>query len=208
MTRFCETALLLFVLSQAYGQSSEAYSTRVQIAGWTATGERIEKIWAVLMPIGGTEEHKGSGKLVELSVPTGEYMLRVGAPGFQMRQQVLRAYQPSVFRSVALPIAPPDPSMVSSLTGTVRKYDGDIRDLRVRLMGLYGNELRESVVDAQGSFSFPVDEGAYLLLVVADLEKGIAILDSQPVRILLGKQQTVTVDLKGKPRTLIPRYAP
>jgi hypothetical protein len=54
------------------------------------------------------------------------------------------------------------------------------------------------VPDAQGSFSFPVDEGAYLLLVVADLKKGIAIIDSQPVVVPLGKEQPVTVDLKGK----------
>ena len=204
MIRLCQVALLVFVLSRAYGQSSASNSTIVQIAAWTTTGERIEKIWAVLTPGAGGKEYKGSGKLVEISAQTGEYILQVSAPGFRMRRQVLRAYQPSVFRSVALPIAPPHGSLESSLTGTVRNYDGDIRSVRVRLMGLYGDELYESVPDEQGSFKFPVDEGVYLLVIVADVEKGLAIIDTQPVVIPYGKEQTVTVDLKEKHGTLFP----
>jgi hypothetical protein len=208
MNRLCKTALLLFVLAQAYGQSSETNSTVVRIAGWTTTGERLEKIWVVVSSRDGREKYTGNGRDVELSVPSGEYVLQVEAPGFQSKRQMLKAYQPAVFRSVALPLAWVHGQIVSSLTGTVRNYEGDIRNLRIRLMGLYGDELWESVPDAQGSFRFPADAGAYLLLVVADLENGIAIVDSQPVQILLGKQQTVAIDLKGKRGTLIPRPAP
>lgn len=203
MIRWREAALLLLFLSPAHTQPGRAYSTVVQIAGWTTTGERLDKIWAVLTPVGGNEKYAGSGKLVELSVPTGEYILQVDAPGFEARRQILKAYQPNVFRSVALPVAYIHGQMASGLTGTVRNYDGQIRDLRVRLMGLYGNELRESVVDAQGSFSFPADEGAYILLIVADVKKGIVLVDSRPLRIL-GKE-IITVDLAGKHGTLIPR---
>ncbi len=39
-------------------------------------------------------------------------------------------------------------------------------------MALYGDELWEAVPDRQGSFAFPAAEGAYLLLFVADVEKG------------------------------------
>jgi len=207
MTYFCHTALLLLALCQAYGQSSEASATLVRIAGWTTTGERIENIWVVVFSRDGKEKFTGSGRDVELSVPTGEYVLQVEAPGFQSKRQILKAYQPAVFRSVALPVARLHGQAASELKGTVLNYGGDIRDLRIRLMGLYGDELRESVPDAQGSFGFPVDEGAYLLLVVADLDKGIAIIDSQPVVIPLGKERTVTVDLKGKHGTLVPLAA-
>ena len=128
-------------------QPSVFRSVALRVAGWTTTGERIEKIWAVLTPLGGGDAHEGSGKLVKLSVQTGDYILRVSASGFRMRQEVLRAYQPSVFRSVALRVAVVEASTVSSLTGTVRSYDGNVRDLRVRLMGLYGDELWEAVPD-------------------------------------------------------------
>jgi hypothetical protein len=204
MRHICQAALLLLALSQAYGQSSEASSTVVRIAGWTTTGERIERIWVVVSSEDGKEKYGGNGREVALSVPTGEYVLQVEAPGFQSKRQILKAYQPRVFRTVALPVARLHGQAVSGLKGTVLNYPGDIRDLRIRLMGLYGNELCESVPDAQGSFSFPVDEGAYLLLVVADLKKGIAIVDSQPVVIPLGKERTIAVDLKGKRGTVVP----
>jgi VCBS repeat-containing protein len=208
MSRLCQAVLLLFVLSQAYGQSNDPHATVVRIAGWTTTGERIGKIWVVVSSLDGREKYVGNGHDVELSVPTGEYMLQVEAPGFQSKRQILKAYQPAVFRSVALPVAWIHGQKASSLTGTVRNYEGDMRNLRVRLMGLYGSQLWESVLDAQGSFRFSADEGAYLLVVVADLEKGVAVIDSQPVWIPLGKQQTVTIDLKGKHGTPIPQPAP
>lgn len=204
MIYFCQTALVLLALSQSYGQSSEASATLARIAGWTTTGERIEKIWVVLSSKDGKEKYAGNGHDVKLSVPTGEYILQVEAPGFQSKRQMLKAYQPEVFRSVALPVARLHGEAASGLKGTVLNYAGKFRDLRIRLMGLYGDELRESVPDAHGSFGFPADEGAYLLLVVADLEKRIAILDFQPVVIPLGKERTVTVDLKGKHGKIVP----
>lgn len=207
MSHLCQAALLLLALSHAYGQSNEESSTVVRVAGWTTTGDRIEKIWVVVSSRDGKENYKGDGRDVQLSVPTGEYVLQVEAPGFQSKQQMLKAHQPLVFRSVALPVARLHGQTAAGLTGTVQNYSGDIRDLRVRLMGLYGDDLWEVVPDANSSFGFPADEGAYLLLVVADLQKGIAIIDSQPVVIPLGKERTVTVDLKGKRGTLIPLAA-
>jgi hypothetical protein len=204
MIRFSQAVLLLFALSQAYGQSSEESSTVVRIAGWTTTGERIGKIWVVVSSRDGKEKYTGSGRDVELSVPTGEYVLQVEAPGFQSKRQILKAYQPAAFRSIVLPIARLHGQTASSLRGIVQNYEGNFRNLRVRLMALYGNELWEAVPDEQGAFRLPADEGAYLLLVVADLEKGIAIMDSQPVLIPRGKEQTVTVDLRGNHGTLIP----
>ena len=62
MSRFYQTALLLLAFSQAYGQSSEAYSTVVRIAGWTTTGERIEKIWVVSVFARRETEYTGDGR--------------------------------------------------------------------------------------------------------------------------------------------------
>jgi hypothetical protein len=208
MNRSCLAVSLLFSVLQAYGQSNEPYSTVVRIAGWTTTDERIEKIWVVLSSRDGKDRYTGNGRDVELTVPTGEYVLQVEAPGFQSKRQIVGAYQPGVFRSVVLPVVRLHGQAAPSLTGKVQNYAGDIRDLRVRLMGLYGDELWEAIPDEHGSFKFPADEGAYLLVVIADHDKGVAIIDFQPVRISFGHAQMVIVDLKGKPAMLIPRPAP
>ena len=108
------------------------------------------------------QKYFGNGRDVKLGVPTGEYMLTVEASGFQTKRQLLKAYQPVVFRSVALPVAWIHGQTTSSLTGTVRNYDGDVRGLRVRLLGLYGTGLREAALDSRASFNFPADDSAYL----------------------------------------------
>jgi hypothetical protein len=76
MSRLCQAALLLLALSQAYGQSSEASATVVRIAGWTTTGERIERIWVVVSSQDGKEKHTANGRDVELSVPTASMCCR------------------------------------------------------------------------------------------------------------------------------------
>ena len=196
----CVITLLLF-LSEAHGQPGEAPATVIHIAAWTTSGERLERIWVIASSLDGHEKYFGNGRDVKLGVPTGEYMLTVEAPGFQTKRQLLKAYQPVVFRSVALPVAWIHGQTTSSLTGTVRNYDGDVRDLRVRLLGLYGTELREAALDSRASFNFPADDGAYLLLIVADLGEAVAVIDSLPVRIV-GKE-SITIDLKGRHGTTI-----
>jgi hypothetical protein len=207
MNSFVRTALLVLALSQAYSQAVMESSTVVRVAGWTRTGERIGRIWVVASSRDGKRRYTANGRDVQLFVPTGEYVLKVEAPGFQSKQQMLKAYQPMVFRSMALPVARLHGQTISGLTGRVQNYSGDLRDLRVRLMGLYDDELWEAVPDISGSFRFPADEGAYMLLVLADLEKGISIIDSQPVVIPFGKQQAVNIDLKGRVGVLV-RLAP
>lgn len=200
-----QAALLLLSLSQAYGQPGGKFSTVVRVAGWDTAGGRVPRIRVVLSSLVTKEEYTADGRDVQLSVPTGEYLLQVGAVGFQAKRQVLKAYQPAVFRSVELPLAWIHGQAASGLTGTVQNYSGDIRDLRVRLMGLYGDTVWEAVPDAQGAFKFPADAGTYLLVVVADLDKGAAVVDSQPVRIPFTEQVAVTVDLKGKRAAPIPQ---
>ena len=71
-------------------------------------------------------------------------------------------------------------------------------------MSLYGNELWEAVPDKHGSFSFPAYEGAYLLVIVADLKQSPAIVDSRPVRISVDQKESISIDLKDRPLTPIP----
>lgn len=78
--RLCLISLLVFLVSPIDSQSGQAYSTVVRIAGWTTNGQRIEKIWVDLSSLDGREKYTASGRDVELSVPTGEYVLEVAAP--------------------------------------------------------------------------------------------------------------------------------
>lgn len=185
-----------------YGQrGSSDRTTVVHVAAWTSTGERIKKVWAVLSSLDGRSKFTENGRDVQLSVPTGEYILLVEAPGFEAQRQIIKAYGPEVLRTVALPIAKMHGQRTASLAGTIRNYDGDTSRLRVRVVSLYGNELREARIDERGSFSFPVDEGLYLLMTVADVEEGIAMIDSRAVR--LSGQQTIEIDLRGKHAVLV-----
>ena len=190
-------------LSLAVGQPSATADTVLHVAAWTAGGERIQRIWVSVSSLDGREKFAGSGRDVNLTVPAGEFMLQVAAPGFQTSRQLFRAYQPAIFRSAVLPVAWVHGQATPGLTGSVRNYDGDIRNLRIRLMALGGDELREAVPAADGSFTFPVDGGPYLLVTVADVENGTSIMDCKPIRIL--RSEAVIIDLKGKHGTLIPR---
>ncbi|MGC2656450.1 MAG: hypothetical protein WA324_00625, partial [Bryobacteraceae bacterium] len=172
--------LLLFLLVQGSALTGASYSTEVRIAGWNSLGERIPNIGVTLTSREGHKKFEGNGLDVRLSVPTGDYILRVSAPGFESRDQFLRAYQPAVFRSVALPVAWIQGQRKSGLSGTLKNYDGDEQNLRIRLMGLYGDVLWEAKPDAQSAFRFPADAGAYILLVVVDLRKGLSLLESRP----------------------------
>src|SRR5690349_13031701 len=128
MSGYFQATLLLLAFAQANGQSSQAPSTLVRINGWTTTGERIERIWVVLSSRDGQGKYSANGRDIELSVPTGDYVLQVEAPGFQSKRQMLRAYQPAVFRSIALPVARLHGQATARLTGTLQNYAGDVRD--------------------------------------------------------------------------------
>ncbi len=208
MKRLVHAVFLLALLSRAYGQPDGGNVAEVRIAGWTTSGERIERIWVVVSTLDCRDTHQGNGRDVVLSVPVGDYVLRVAAPGFQTTHQILKVYRPSVFRSVVLPVSYIHGQKESGLTGTVRHHGPDNRKLRIRLMSLYGDEVWECVPDADGSFRFPATAGAYLLVVVADLPESFSVLYSEPVRIAHGQQLSVSVDLnpnRGTPGPLAPR---
>jgi len=206
MKWFLRVTLLLLLLC-LYGQAARSATTVVHVAGWTATSDRIVKIWVVISSLDGRERYTGSGRDVKIEVPTGKYMLQVESPGFETARQVFLAYGPEVFRSIGLSAALRHGESSPTVNGSVRNYDGELRNIRVRLMGLYGDELRESTVNERGSFGFPIDMGAYLLLVVADTEGGLVILDSRPLRVLWN-DESIEIDLKDKRGTPVPEAAP
>ena len=175
-------------------QMREEHSSVVHIETWGPDGRKIERAWVVLTALGGSEAYKGSGVQIAVRAPTGLYTLQVDSPGFEGRRELLRVYEPDVFRTVILNVARLDSQDAGRLAGVVHNYDGDPRVLRMRLVSLYGNELRESRLDAHNSFSFPVDQGYYMLLTVADLVGGPRVLDTKSIRITA--KEAVAIDLK------------
>ena len=97
--------LWVIAVLAAHGQGPAPGETALRVAAWTSTGKRVDKIWAIVSSLDGRQRYKGNGRDVELSVPTGQYVLQVEAPGFQSKRQILKAYRPAVFRSVTLPVA-------------------------------------------------------------------------------------------------------
>ena len=180
----------------ANGQGSGLGNTVLRVAAWTSSGERIEKIWVVVTSLDKKNKYTGNGRDVKLSVPVGQYVLRVEAPGFQSMRQMVTAYQPTVFRSFALAVAYLHGQMESTLSGKVVGYKGDLSTIRVRLMAaLYGCEVVEAVPDRGGIISFPVDSGVYALITIVDQVHGPKVADWREIRI--NGAETVTSDLTG-----------
>lgn len=203
MNRSLYSVLLLLALTWTDTRLCQAYSTSLHVKAWTTKGERIDKIWIVLSSLNGQKKYTANGHDVQLSIETGEYELEVAAPGFRSNRQLFRAYTPTVFRSVALGVAWVHGQDLPGLEGTVRNYAGDMRTLRVRLTGLYGGDVWEAIPDKHGLFHFPADEGVYQLLTVADVEKGLIILDSRHLIIPYSEVQNVVIDLERNNGTLI-----
>ena len=183
----------LIAVHTAHGQVPATTATALRVAGWTSNGERIEKIWVVVSSLDGREKYTRDGRDVELSVPTGEYWLKVEAPGFQSKRQLLKAYQPGVFRSVTLPVAWMHGRTEPRLHAQVVGYQGDLSSVRVRLMALYGSEVMEAVPDREGAVSFPASAGIYVLVTVVDTKLGATVADWREIRV--PNAATLMIDL-------------
>jgi hypothetical protein len=193
----CRCTVWLIAILAVHGQGPPMGQTALRVAAWTSNGERLEKIWVVVSSLDGREKYTGNGRDVELPVPTGEYMLQVEAPGFQSKRQILKAYQPAVFRSVTLPVVWLHGQTRSRLSGKVVGYKGELSTVRVRLMALYGSEVMEAVPDRQGSVSFPADPGIYALVTVVDKEHGAVVADWREIRVT--GAEIVMIDLSRYP---------
>ena len=195
-SQVAQSVTLFLAFLPLLGQEASTKDTLFRVAGWTPAGDRLNKIWVTMSSSSGREKFAANGRDVEMRIPTGTYLLDVEAPGFAKRQQIVKALQPSTFRSAVLPVAPLHGDTPTIITGSVHNYDGNLRNVRIRLMPLYGAEIQESLINADGGFSFPADNGQHLLLVIADLKAGATILYSRLLRI--DGSQVIPIDLKVK----------
>lgn len=138
----------------------------------------------------GTPIEKG-----DFSIETGQYLLTIDAPGFQRSRETISVYQPSVLRTALLRLAYEFDEY--SVSGRVKGYPANPGKIRVRLISLYGNVLRESTVDHDGSFYFPAQQGPFLLSVLADEADRPIVLENRAV-FIKGKE-VVTIHITGHP---------
>lgn len=193
------TTFALFLTGQA--PADRVYRATVQIRPHTPNGDLVAEFYVTLKNLYRPNDTPISihyqGAIIEqndFSAETGDYILQVNAPGFQTSRELLRVYQPKVLRTVLLRLGYEFDEY--SLSGRVTGYPGNLAKVRIHVTSLYGNVLRESTVDHDGSFYFPVQWGPFLLLAIADESGGPVILDSMPV-VIKGKE-VVTLDLSGK----------
>jgi hypothetical protein len=192
-------AVALILIGRA--PADRVYRATVQIRPYTPKGDLVTDFFVKLKLLNRPSDTLVSvhyrGTAIEkndFSVETGVYLLEVNAPGFQSSRELLTVYEPGVLRTVLLRLGYEFDEY--SLSGRVRGYSGSLGKIRIHLTSLYGNILRESTVDREGSFYFPAQWGPFLLVAIADELGGPAILESMPV-VIKGKE-VVTLDLSGK----------
>jgi hypothetical protein len=181
--------------------ADRVYRATVQIRPHTPNGDLVTEFDVTLKDLYRAHDtpisiHYGGAAIEknDFSVQTGVYLLEVNAPGFQSSRELLGVYQPRVLRTVLLRLGYEFEEY--SLSGQVKGYSGSLGRVRIHLTSLYGNVLRESTVDRDGSFYFPAQWGPFLLLALADEPGGPVILESRPI-VIKGKE-VVTLDLSGK----------
>jgi hypothetical protein len=81
-------SLIFLALMQSRGKPMELNAV-VHVEARNALADRIDRIDVVLTPTLGGTEYKATGQTVEISVPNGNYILRVDAPGFEGRRQMI-----------------------------------------------------------------------------------------------------------------------
>jgi hypothetical protein len=194
-------AICLLLLLTGQAPAERVYRATVQIRPHTPNGDLVTDFFVKLKLLNRPGDTPVSvhylGAAIEksdFSVETGDYLLEVNAPGFQSSRELLGVYQPRVLRTILLRLGYEFDEY--SLSGHVRGYPGSLGKVRIHLTSLYGNVLRESTVDRDGSFYFPAQRGPFLLLAIADEPAGPAILESMPI-VIKGKE-VVTLDLSGK----------
>ena len=196
MNRFvAATAFALIFAAIARPQEQREYLSELRVEAFTSSGERISKIYATVEPLSGHEKYKGEGRGVLLSIPVGNYTLTVQSPGFRTTQQLLTVYAPSVLRTVLLPVAPLHGQTFPTLSGQIAGFRGDPMRPRIRLVPMFGADVKEVHPDEAGRFSFRFDPGPYVLMTVIDSESGPTVADWRQLT-LIGTRD-VTIDLSG-----------
>jgi hypothetical protein len=172
------------MLAQAAESRPTVSSVKVIICD--TFGEPLSGSSVTLTEIGSKKKFTATGGEVKFgAIPYSIYDLEVRLPGFKLRKEQVKVYQPSLVFQVALELAPPHSFERPELSGVIKP---DIRNkpgLWVRLLALYSSDLIENAIDKSGRFELVgMAPGKYLLLL---FEKD-TMLAVKPVRFLGGHQ--------------------
>jgi hypothetical protein len=106
--------------------------------------------------------HRGAAS----GIPYGIYAIRVHVRGFWSAERVVRVFQPNVLVIVGLQIGTEGGPPTSNVSGRIRGADQFAGSIRVRISGVYSNDILDAEVNGSGGFSLEkVPQGEYVLAV-------------------------------------------
>jgi hypothetical protein len=193
-SRLCATLILSSLLLCGQVLPVRAQVRVTDTFGRTLEGASIE----FESLVSAKDVFRGFGSPATVGLPYGgRYRLTARAPRAESSSRIVWVFD-GVLLTVGLPIVPlSDVRSYSTLEGTIENYGGSYRDLRIRLIPYFGADISE--IQSNGtSFRFPtVDQGAYLLMILADHD-GSRVLYSRSIVIQWQEDKSMRIDLAGK----------
>jgi len=99
-------------------------------------------------------------------IPYGIYAIRVHVRGFRSTERVVRVFQPKVLVIVGLQIGMETGTPTSDVSGRIQGADQSAGPIRVRMSGVYSNDILDAEVTGSGGFALEkVPDGEYVLAV-------------------------------------------
>ncbi len=106
--------------------------------------------------------HRGAAS----GIPYGIYAIRVHVRGFRSTERVVRVFQPNVLVIVGLQIGMETGIPTSDVSGRIQGADQSAGPIRVRISGVYSDDILDAEVNGSGGFSLEkVPQGEYVLAV-------------------------------------------
>jgi hypothetical protein len=144
--------------------------------------------------------HRGAAS----GIPYGIYAIRVHVRGFWSAERVVRVFQPHVLVIIGLQIGMEGGPPTSNLSGRIQGADQSAGPIRVRISGVYSNDILDAEVTGSGGFALEkVPDGEYVLSLT-QRENVLAVkaiklpsLES-PIIIELGDSKQITSKADGK----------
>jgi hypothetical protein len=129
-------------------------------------------------------------------IPYGTYRARVHLPGFWSAERTVQVYQPDVLAVVGLQIGTEGGPQMSDIKGRVDGADPSAGPVRIRMLGVYSDDIRDVESNASGAFIFfGAPAGDYVLIAT----QGHKILGLEPIRLPL-KNSSVVINVANFPR--------
>ena len=187
MYPICAIGIALLTL----GAAVAAPNARVSVVVSDRFGYRLDFTQLQVLRLGDRKDFSASFKKFEAErIPYGTYRLRLIAPGFNIREQDIRVYQPIVTVRIGLSfgsIAPP--YQYIELRGIVTPAQND--EVWVALMPIIDNGCRvDDRITDDGTFSFTaIEPGHYLLVVI----RGTTVLHTRQISV--SRSETISVSI-------------